>query len=153
MTYPDDDTTHDDDMQGIPENFRERMRSLERDAKAHRSSSEENAKLQRELAFTKAGINTDDPKLGYFAKGYDGEVTAEAIRAAAESAGFLSATPDATADKADLEAYDRVSQASAGTASRTSDEDRRAALDQAAAQGREPLLAELERQGMRVVRN
>jgi hypothetical protein len=42
------------------------------------------------LAFFKAGIDTDDPKMKYFAKGYDGEMTASAVRQAAVDAGFIS---------------------------------------------------------------
>ena len=50
------------------------------------------ATAQRELAFYKAGINPDsDPKLAYFMKGYEGEMNADAIKAAATDAGFLAA--------------------------------------------------------------
>jgi hypothetical protein len=47
--------------------------------------------LKRENAFMKAGIPMDDPKMGYFLKGYDGELDASAIRQAAIDAGFLAA--------------------------------------------------------------
>lgn len=151
--YSNDEFDADNDEQdnGIPENFRTRMRSLEKDAKQSRKVAEENAVLQRELAFTKAGIDTDkDPRLTYFAKGYDGEMTAEAIRQAAESAGFLTPSSASSVADAEMAALDRVSQASVGTASRTSDEDRVASLKQAGAQGRQALIAEMQRQGMSV---
>lgn len=45
--------------------------------------------LRRENAFLKAGINADDARLAYFVKGYDGELSAEAIRKAAYDAGFI----------------------------------------------------------------
>lgn len=151
----DADLDSDDDSQDGNSNRvtldRKQIRSLERDAKQARTANEENARLQRELAFTKAGIDTDkDPRLTYFAKGYDGEMTAEAIRQAAESAGFLAPSASTDDTTADLKAYDRVSQASAGTASRSSDEDRVASLRQAAEQGKPALLAEMQRQGMSV---
>lgn len=51
------------------------------DAKAKQAAAEA-AAAKRELAFVKAGVDTDS-KLGkLFANGYDGEVTVEAIRAA-----------------------------------------------------------------------
>lgn len=161
VTYPldndldndiDDDDSQDSDSRVSLD--RKQIRSMERDAKQSRKNAEENARLQRELAFTKAGIDTDkDPRLTYFAKGYDGEMTAEAIRQAAETAGFLTPSSATTADQDDLKAYDRVSQASAGTASRTSDEDRVSALKQAQGQGREALIAEMQRQGLSVTRD
>jgi hypothetical protein len=48
--------------------------------------------LKRELAFAKAGLPMNDPKMNYFIKGYDGEMSAAAIREAALEAGFLSIT-------------------------------------------------------------
>jgi hypothetical protein len=49
--------------------------------------------LDDEAAFTKAGIPMDDPRIGYFVKGYDGELEPTAIREAAVSAGFIQAPP------------------------------------------------------------
>lgn len=40
------------------------------------------AQLDRELAFARAGVPADDPFGSYFAKGYDGPLTAEAIKEA-----------------------------------------------------------------------
>lgn len=54
--------------------------------------------LERENAFLKAGINPDDksnPMAGYFAKGYDGPLDAESIKAAATAAGVIGTTPPA----------------------------------------------------------
>ena len=47
--------------------------------------------LKRELAFTRAGIPMEDPKMGYFVKGYEGDLDPTAIRQAAIEAGFMSA--------------------------------------------------------------
>ena len=62
--------------------------------------------LERENAFLKAGINPDDkdnPMVGYFAKGYDGPLEADAIKAAATAAGIIGkkepAAPPATETK------------------------------------------------------
>jgi ribosomal protein L12E/L44/L45/RPP1/RPP2 len=45
--------------------------------------------LKRENAFLKAGIKPDDPKAKYFVRGYDGELTADAILAEAKAAGII----------------------------------------------------------------
>lgn len=45
--------------------------------------------LKRENAFLKAGIKPDDPKAKYFVRGYDGELTADAILAEAKAAGVI----------------------------------------------------------------
>lgn len=47
--------------------------------------------MKRQMAFYQAGIPTDDPKMQYFIKGYEGELEADAIRSAATEAGFLQA--------------------------------------------------------------
>lgn len=92
---------------------RDVFKDLERRAKA----GDETAKLleaaNRRLAFADAGINTSDPKLAYFVRGYDGEMTADAIRAAAAEAGFIDAPAPQVPDE-ELRAHDRVSQAAAG---------------------------------------
>ena len=59
---------------------------------------------QRELAFAKAGLPlATDKRLGYFVKGYDGELTPDAIRAAAEEAGFLQSQSDASPGQTTIE--------------------------------------------------
>lgn len=72
--------------------------------------------LQRENAFLKAGINSDDPRMSYFVKGYDGDLNAEAIIKAATDAGFMAT--QASGQQADTSAYAaaqrRIEQASAG---------------------------------------
>jgi hypothetical protein len=56
------------------------------EAKARRAEAAE-----RENAFYKAGIDPTDTRMGYFLRGYEGEMNAEAIKAAATEAGFLAA--------------------------------------------------------------
>ena len=68
--------------------------------KARKDAEKEANDAKRELAFLKAGIPMDDPKVGYFVKGYDGELTPEAIRAQATADGFIAApapTPEEAA--------------------------------------------------------
>jgi hypothetical protein len=90
-------------------------------------------KLERENAFLKAGINPDaSPLADLFVKGYDGDLTPDAIRAKATEVGILQAqgeqqtpaegqpTPEQVAAaqqaQAELGAQQRVGQASTGAA-------------------------------------
>ena len=51
---------------------RARMRELESEVKTLREKAAEAEKLQKELAFSKAGIPMDAPMAKYFIKGYEG---------------------------------------------------------------------------------
>lgn len=92
------------------------IKSLRRAASGKKKLEEELAQIRRELAFTKAGINPDDPKMRYFIKGYDGDLTADAVRAAALEAGFLvqESTDPSVAQVA--QSQQRVMSAAAGAA-------------------------------------
>jgi hypothetical protein len=92
------------------------IKSLRRAASGKKKLEQELADLRRELAFAKAGLPMNDPKMNYFVKGYDGEMSAESIRQAALEAGFLasqvqSEDPNVTAAAA---AQQRVMSASSG---------------------------------------
>ena len=91
-------------------------RGLRRAASKSKKLEQELNELKRELAFAKAGLPMDDPKMNYFIKGYDGEMNAAAIREAALEAGFLasqvqSEDPGMSATAA---AQQRVMSASSG---------------------------------------
>ena len=66
---------------------RTRVREEKRRADEAQAAAEQQ---KRENAFLKAGINPEDPRLRYFAAGYSGEITPEAIRETAIRDGFLS---------------------------------------------------------------
>ena len=83
--YTDDDFDSDDDATGDSGD----IKSLRRAANSKKKLEQELNELKRELAFAKAGLALEDPKMKYFVKGYEGEMTAEAIREAALEAGFL----------------------------------------------------------------
>jgi hypothetical protein len=90
-------------------------RGLRRAANKGKKLESELAQARRELAFIKAGINIDDPRMKYFAKGYDGEMTSEAVRQAALDAGFIEEQQsNAQANQAINAAQQRVMTASAG---------------------------------------
>jgi hypothetical protein len=89
---------------------RVRMRELEQQVKAFEAKAKEAEAAQRELAFVKAGVNPDSAAAKYFVKGYDGELTPEAIRAAAEEANLVSSEKKEAAGE--QQAWNRVAQAS-----------------------------------------
>lgn len=102
----------DDDDEGGDEDFKNLR------AKARKASKyeQENLTLKRELAFIKAGVPMEDPKMGYFVKGYEGELDPAAIRQAAIEAGFMAA-PSQAPDPRIVQAQQgqaAVMQASAG---------------------------------------
>ena len=82
--YTDDDFDSDDATGDSGD-----IKSLRRAANSKKKLEQELNELKRELAFAKAGLSLEDPKMKYFVKGYDGEMTAEAIREAALESGFL----------------------------------------------------------------
>ena len=103
----------------------ETPKGLRRAANKGKKLESENQQLKRELAFYKAGIDTDDPKMRYFVKGYDGDLTADSVREAALDAGFLqqmTSNPDAQSGAINA-AQQRVMTASAGAYIEDSSED------------------------------
>lgn len=80
-TQPIDDDG-DDDRQPTPAELRE---AAKRGAKA----KQEAEALKRENAFLRAGIDPEDQRLGYFVRGYNGDLDPSAIRQAAVDAGFV----------------------------------------------------------------
>jgi hypothetical protein len=98
-----------DDQQQSKDPVRAHLRKLEAENKALREQAAQAEQARRELTFVKAGINPDDPKTKYFVKGYDGEITVESIRQAAEEAGFIQSREAAQAPERD--AWNRVTRA------------------------------------------
>lgn len=110
-----DDTEDQDEAQSTqPVTLnRAQIRQLERKAKGHDTAVAEAAALKRELAFARAGL-PDDPRTSYFVKGYEGELTAEAIRTAAQAAGFLEAPKAPEPAATERAAHERLADATAG---------------------------------------
>lgn len=106
--YDDDGTDQDT---GGRNPLREQLRKQEKELKALREQLTAGQQATRELAFVKAGVDPQDKKAAYFVKGYDGDLTPEAIKKAAEDAGFLDApNVDVVTDeeKAGLAEIDRA---------------------------------------------
>lgn len=90
---------------------RSQIKQLEEMAKAGKSATDRLAVLERENAFAKAGINLTDKRATYFQKGYEGELTPEAIKAEWEE-NFGQSSPEA--DPNEAAAHRRVAEASSG---------------------------------------
>ena len=91
---------------------RAQLRKVEQQLKASEAKVKEFEGAARELNFVKAGVNTSDPGAKYFVKGYDGELSPEAIRVAAQEANLIPASNGETVQASEQQAWSRVSEAS-----------------------------------------
>jgi len=109
--YDYDEDYEDDDSQRSDAEWAK----LRRTEKARKQAEQKAADAQRELAFYKAGISPEDKAASYFIKGYEGDLSAEAIRAAAEEAGFLRAAPAGDeVDQTPIQTEGRIDDAASG---------------------------------------
>lgn len=98
------------DQQATKDPVRARMRELEKQVKAFEAKAKEAEAAQKELAFVKAGVDLNNPAAKYFIKGYDGELTPESIRLAAEEVpSLISGHKSPIADE--QQSWKRVAQA------------------------------------------
>jgi hypothetical protein len=93
---------------------RARMKQLEKETEALRKQVAEAEAAKRELTLVKAGIDPNDPKFKYFLKGYDGDLTPEAIRDAAVEAQLIS-TPPSPDQTDEARAWNRTAKIAAGS--------------------------------------
>jgi hypothetical protein len=113
------DVDLDDEQPPEPDNKDQRTNA---EWAALRKQTSEAKRLEKENAFLRAGIAPDDPRMGYFVRGYDGEMNADAIKEAARTAGFLPDEVDAAVsdlnktalDAAAVAANTRISAAAVG---------------------------------------
>lgn len=92
MSEYDDFTDEDEQVPAAGNPMRAAMRAMESEIKSLRQQAIESESTKRELAFVKAGIDPSDAAAKYFVKGYDGELTQDAIKQAAIEARLLSHT-------------------------------------------------------------
>jgi hypothetical protein len=97
--------------QGALKHVRE---ALELQTKAKAQAEQEAAQLRRELAVERSNL-PEFPGKGFFLQNYNGEPTPDAIRSAAEQAGFVLETPAAEIPAQELEAHRAVAAVSAGS--------------------------------------
>lgn len=92
---------------------RAQLRKVEQQLKAAEAKAKELETAARELAFVKAGVDLNAPVAKYFVKGYDGELSADAIRAAAQEANLIQSAPQQDkVQAAEQQAWARVNSAS-----------------------------------------
>lgn len=116
MTEFDDFEESNDEVQETRNPLRSRIKELESEIKSMRQQALEAEQAKRELAFVKAGIDPADSAAKYFVKGYDGELTVDAIKQAAVEARLLSPAPSEDLI-AEQNAWSRSNQVAAGAAS------------------------------------
>lgn len=152
-----DNYIEEDFDQDLDNEEQESASDLRKAARRGAKAQRELEMLKKELAFYKAGISMEDPKMKYFVKGYDGEMTAEAIREAALEAGFMasqgeqSEVPDEQQQEV-FSAQQRVIAASAGAQTQDNSESAALALmEQAMEEGGIEAMLDVARQfGMQV---
>lgn len=102
----------DDGVDEAPKDpVRARMRLLEKETAELKKQVAEAEAVKREMAFLKAGVPMDNPVAKYFVKGYDGEITPEAIRQAAEEANLIAKAAENAQAKSEADAWGRISRA------------------------------------------
>jgi hypothetical protein len=101
---------YEDQDSGVVRTLRQQAKDREREAKDAVARAEA---AERRLSFLEAGIDLSDPKNNYFVKGYEGEISPEAIRAEAEKAGFL-APPKPEVPAAEMQEHQAAANLSAG---------------------------------------
>lgn len=86
-------------------------RELEARANAGDEAVAELAQLRRELSFRDAGVDPNSKQGQYFMRGYDGEMTADAIRAEAAELGLTGQPVQAQEPQVDFGAEQRIAMA------------------------------------------
>lgn len=109
--YLDDEFDGDDDPGSI--------KSLRRAANRAKKLEAELNGMKREVAFQRAGLPMEDPRMKYFADAYSGELDEDSILDAAEAAGFIEFVDDEEEEEvqqpqADFGSQQRVMAASGG---------------------------------------
>jgi hypothetical protein len=104
----------EDQNENVQNPVRARMKQLEKETAELRKQVAEAQSAQRELAFVKAGIDPLAPMAKYFVKGYEGDMTPDAIRQAAVEAQLIS-PPDSTPSADEAQAWQRTQKIAAGS--------------------------------------
>ena len=101
----------DDDEQDKPAKLRDHEKAQARRIKELEANELKAVEAIRKLAFLEAGVDINSPTAKWFVKGYDGEITADAIRAAGQEAHLIAAPPKDPAAEDERAAAMRVAEA------------------------------------------
>ena len=85
QTYDTDDQTEEK----LVTLRRSEIKVLEKKARQFDEINTDYEQMKRRLAFAEAGLPLGDKRIAYFVKGYEGDLTTDAILAAAQEAGFI----------------------------------------------------------------
>lgn len=143
---------YDDDDTGSPTVTlsRAQIRTLEKKARERDTFAARIEQMERQQTFVEAGIDLKDPKMGYFIKGYDGDLTADAIKKAAMDAGFIEPPQPSGEQAAVMDSAQRIASAAAGAVplGAVTEGTMRAEMEQAAASGgRDAIMAVARKYG------
>ena len=94
--------------------LRAELKKAQRDLKASRAEAEAGKTATRELAFIRAGIDLKAPGAKSFVKAYDGDLTAEAITAAAVEDGIVTPEEPDPVTPQEREAHQRIADQGSG---------------------------------------
>ena len=109
-----DDSIEFDEAQETGRNpLRERMKQLEAELGEWKAKAQQASEAERKLAFVEAGIDPSLPVAKYFMKGYEGELTPDAIRQAAIEAQIISDRKAAQVQQ-EAAAWSMTTQAASG---------------------------------------
>lgn len=109
----DDDETTDPSESPVIRDLRKQVKTLKNENRELAARATAGEEATRKMAFLEAGVDLNDPKTGYFVKGYDGELTADAIKTAAVDAGFMETPEPSTQPEDDSPALGRILDATA----------------------------------------
>jgi hypothetical protein len=107
-----DDFSDEEQQEPRKDPVRARLKQVEKELREKDSLLAKYADTERKMAFMEAGINASDPKFKYFVKGYDGELSAEAIQQAALEAQLI--TPQGQVSQEDRNAWQQTNRVAAG---------------------------------------
>ena len=128
--------------QYAPGDLRRQLEEAKAEAKAAKALQEENNRLREDLAFRDAGLSLNDLQRKALLATHDGELKPEALKATAETLGFVQAPASAPVqDDPSLAVHSQIAADAAGAESLSLD--REAEIDQqlAAATTEEEVLA------------
>jgi hypothetical protein len=133
--FVDDDLENDDQEVTQTSSTPNWRRKLEREAEEGKQAKAEAAAekqkrevLERQMAFMQAGVDLDSPLGKMFAKGYEGDLTVDAIRTAGSEVGVVPTSQNPVVAAA-LQVSEQISQASSGAATTPTVESYQSKLD------------------------
>jgi hypothetical protein len=109
-------TTEGTETEPLDPNIRAQLGKVQQESKRADDAELRAAAAERELAFAKAGV-PDDARGAIFRRGYDGDLTPDAIKGEYDEAFGTTATTETEVPEAELESLRRTAAAGSGSVS------------------------------------